>query len=546
MKANLIDLFQSNQKLSNWFLKLLVCLLMACASVSFVQFAQRLTTYNTPNSISNPLNIWYLPILVFAVTIEVFVTREKVESLDIIERTIYHITEWVVIALIVKIVIYLVIGPSQLWTDLSYLARYPASFFIAYDIEGVAIGESEFLPILLLLFLAWIMASDIAKEVDRLQSELTDFKWEMGKLDNDRQDARRRIAEKVFLVGGIMILLSMVTRLNIKGFLGNTLAFQAPLVNVIIFFFLALVLLSQTQFAFLRGRWFWSQTPIAPHVGKNWIRYSLIFFVVIALIALILPTAYTFTLLQLIQAIVNFVAQIGFFIVSLFAYLFGLIASMIGEKGSIVSDNKPIPTPQPPPPPQIVGEPLPWLDLLKSILFWAVFIGIIGFAVVHFIRQNRHLFLGVLKVPGFGWFFKTIKVFWGWLTGASRQISAAIAVGLQRIFQSVPKSITRQMQQFLNFRQLSPRQQVVFYYLKLIERSQKSGVKRMPHQTPNQFAADLDHVIPEVSQEVNELTGSFIEARYSQHPVGAQQTSLVQRLWRKIVKSLRPAKPGNL
>jgi hypothetical protein len=379
--------------------------------------------------------------------------------------------------------------------------------------------------------------------VDKLQSELTDFKWEIGKLDNDRQVARRHIAERLFMVGGVMILISMVTRLDIAGFLPNNPAFQASLVNVVIFFLLALVFLSQTQFAFLRGRWFWSQTPIAPNIGGNWIRYSLIFFIVIAVIALILPTNYTLNLLQVIQVFVNFIIQIGFFIISLFAYLFGLIFSIFNVKQSNDTDTTPVP-PITLTLPQTGGPPLPWLELLKSILFWAIIVGIVGFAIVHFIRQNSSLLSGAIKVPGLRWIIKASKSFWAWLAGTSQQISSSLASGLKRIFQTVPKSISREMQQFFNFRRLSPRQQVVFYYLRLIDRSKKSGVNRKPHQTPNQFASDLEQVVPEVRKEVDELTGSFNEARYSQHPVSDQQTSVAQRLWRKIVKSLKPTKPG--
>jgi len=545
MKGNSLETILSNQKLSNWVLKVLVGLMMACASVSFSQFAQRITTSSNPSILTTPLNLWYLPILVLAISIEVFATRNKLDSLDGVEKWIYHIAEWIVFTIILKMVIYLIIGTDHLGADLQSWEQNPASFFVFYSANGrnQMNDQAAFLPMLALLFIAWLLVSDISKEMDVLQSELTDFKWEIGKLDNDRQAARQRIAERLFMIGGVMIVATMAARINIKGFLPDNPAFQASLINVVVYFFLALVFLSQTQFAFLRGRWFWSQTPVAPHIGRNWIRYSLIFFGIIAIIAVILPTSYTLNLLQLIQVVVNFFIQIGFFIVSLFAYLFGLVASLFGVKRPTDTDNTPLPTPTFVPPPA-AGGPLPWLELLKSILFWAIFIGIVGFAIVHFIRQNSFLLSGALKVPGLGWIIKAIKSFWVWLAGTGKQISTSVSSGLRRIFQTVPKSISREMQQLFNFRQLSPRQQVVFYYLKLVERSKKSGVNRMPHQTPNQFASDLDQVIPEVREEVDQLTGSFIEARYSQHPVGAQQTTLAQRLWRKIVKSLKPTKPG--
>ena len=507
--------------------------MLACATVSIVQFGQRLSSTQ-----GTPINIWYLPLLTFAISIEAFATREKVKSLEFNQKVVYLIAEWVIFSVLLKVISYMLIGPDQFWGDLALWQQNLAYFFIGIK------GEYEYLPVLSILFVAWLLSTDIAHNLEELQSESTDFKWELGKLDNNRQAARQRISEKIFFVGGVMVLLSMATRMDLKQIWGDTPGSQLSLANVLIYFLLVLVFLSQTQFALMRGRWLWNQSPISPHIGKNWIKFSLIFFIIIALIAFILPTRYTFGFLQVIEVVSGFLVQVIFFIVGVLLIPCGWLFSLLGLKKVASTDNTPLQLPQLVIP-QTTGSPLLWWELLKSILFWAVFIGVVGFAFVHFLHENSALLSGLKKVPGLSWIIQAIKSIWSWLKGKSSQITALISGGLKRIFPSVTQSLGHDMGQLFNFRQLSPRQQIIFYYLKLIERSKKSGVNRKPYQTPNQFASDLEQVVPEVQIELDNLTGTFVEARYSLHPVGAEQTIGAQRLWRKIVKSLKRGKPAD-
>ncbi len=92
----------------------------------------------------------------------------------------------------------------------------------------------------------------------------------------------------------------------------------------------------------------------------------------------------------------------------------------------------------------------------------------------------------------------------------------------------------------LNFKQLSPRQQVIFYYLRLLDRSKKSGVERKPYETPGQFASQLEQFIPDVQDDIHNMTDAFVEARYSHHSISSDHTTAVQRMWRKIAQRLKP------
>ena len=492
---------------------------MAVATLSITQFGLRLLP---------KWNGWYyIPLVAWFVSIEAIVTKDLTADFESRARYLYHFAEWIVFAILLKVIIYIVTGIDRIWIDLPRWQQDPIHFF-----------EGPFTPILLILIFCWAMSRSIAENIDLLKFEMTDFKWELGKLENDRQEARKRAAEQIFFIGGLMVFITMLTRIDLYQIWGETPASTASIAFVLVYFLLALVFLSQTQFDLLRGRWFWNQTPFAPDIGKKWIMFSLILFALIAAISFLLPTRYTYGFLEVLGVIIYFVFQLVFSLINLLAIPCGWFFSIFGGSAPPQATN-PLTLPnlndlQTP------STPMPWWELIKSIIFWATFLAIVGFACIYFIRQNSKLIKFIQKIPGLHNLGRFFSIVWDWLKGVERQIASAVTQGLQKVFRPNSSFPGGEIKRFINFRQLSPRQQVIFYYMRLIERSKKSGINRKPYQTPYQYAQDLGKAIPEVKQEVQNLTETFSEARYSLHLIGEFHTSLAQRLWRKIVHSLKP------
>jgi len=93
--------------------------------------------------------------------------------------------------------------------------------------------------------------------------------------------------------------------------------------------------------------------------------------------------------------------------------------------------------------------------------------------------------------------------------------------------------------EFANPRKLPPRQKVIFYYLTLVRRSSQRGLPRKPNQTPLQFEETLRTILPEVENEIEALTGSFVEARYSKHEINGEKVNLLQDFWKRVMTTLR-------
>jgi hypothetical protein len=250
-------------------------------------------------------------------------------------------------------------------------------------------------------------------------------------------------------------------------------------------------------------------------------------------------------LLETLNFLLNWLIAILIFVVQLIFLPILWLLSISGCTRQSVDQAPapaPLPTPLSPPSP---AAPIPWLELLQSVVFWGLFLLIITYSLIQFIRQNPQM-AGIFKnIAILAWISSFWRGLMGWVKGASSQVAEMIAETRQRLFTPRKSSSNQLRQGWLNFGQLTPRQRIVFYYLRLLERSSQHGLARKPSETPHQYAQMLETNLPEVQEDIAGLTDTFLEARYSNHPLGDQQTSLVQRFWRNITRSLNHLhKPG--
>jgi hypothetical protein len=114
-----------------------------------------------------------------------------------------------------------------------------------------------------------------------------------------------------------------------------------------------------------------------------------------------------------------------------------------------------------------------------------------------------------------------------------------VAATFQRGRAALTSSTNPENSEFSNPHNLPPRQKVIFYYLTLIHRSSQRGLPRKLNQTPLQFEQTLRTSLPEVEDEIDALTDSFVEARYSRHEIDGERVNLLQDFWKRVMTTLR-------
>ena len=316
--------------------------------------------------------------------------------------------------------------------------------------------------------------------------------------------------------------------------------------HVVVYFVAGLILLSLSQLANRRLAWAWERIPVKDDIARRWISASVIFLMAVVLVAYVLPTGYTIGFLPTLSYILGVLLTLLYGLVLLILapifYLFGWLMSLF-RIGIARPLSEIIQPPEMLAPELVTPAAAPgWLELLRSILFWIVLLGVVGYSVYIYFSQNKNLVTGFRKVRGLRWLVKA----WEWLLSHFK-IGVATGQGmvkdsLRRLRDSFRQRTRIAPGGYLSLRRLSLRQRVVFYYLALLRRTGEANLPRADWQTPYEYDKYLRRQLPEVEQELTSLTEIFTEVRYSQHSVAESQMENIRSAWEQVRNYLRNRK----
>jgi hypothetical protein len=445
------------------------------------------------------------------------------------EWFLYRGTEFVVMFAGLKAYIYNHRGWDQLWIDLPLWRENFGAFF-----------DGEYFSAYIMVLMTWMIATRFAATLSELEGDEQLLRLERESVaQSDRAGTRRRLITDIFLVGAVMLFFTAIVRSDLA-LLGLAAApLRLGLLNVVLYFVLGLVLLALSQFAVLRARWNLDRIPIAHNIAPRWAIYSAVTLVACALVAVLLPTHYSLGLLDTLAIVIAAIQFVLYLILLLLLLPFQFLLSLLLGGAARLP-----PMPSPPPnfqttPPGDPAAPVPWIEILRSIVFWAVFIGIVGFSLYYYLRQRSDLVAALSRLPGWKW----LKSALWWMRGGVRRVNEGIASAIRRVTGRRGTALAAAWD-YISLRGLSPRDRVRFYYLALVRRAAEAGLPRRPAQTPLDYQNSLAPRLGEAAGELEALTGTYMEARYSEHPVSIQKANLAREWWDRLKRVLRPPRKG--
>jgi hypothetical protein len=315
----------------------------------------------------------------------------------------------------------------------------------------------------------------------------------------------------------------------------------AMLLALLVYFILGLWLTSHARLAVVRARWLVYAVQTHTNVGLMWRRYSLWLLLLVALIAAFLPIGSTIAIARILEALVIAGVLIFQAIVSVLLLLFYLLlARFIGQ-----GEPEEVPSVEAPPPP----APLPLPEggvtgeggaLVIGALFWVVVVVVTAVAILFFLRERGY---PVNLAP--------LTRFWQSLTSWLQQLWVDLGRGLAGIHQAARARLGALRKKggegkapwrFIRPGALPPQEQVRFFYLSAVRRAARQGVKRRKNETPLEYARSLESNWPEAEQDIEELTGAFVKARYSAQEIVPDEATLVKRVWQRVQTVLRRKK----
>jgi hypothetical protein len=312
------------------------------------------------------------------------------------------------------------------------------------------------------------------------------------------------------------------------------------ILNVLVYFTVGLVLLSQVNLTAFTVRWRVQNITVVPGLTKQWAKYGLIFLGLITLIAFLLPTRYSLGFLTTAGIVVLLFIRVLIFIFQVIILLLTLplawLMSFLGLSAPGAGTAS-APT-MPPMPPSSPGTPVPWLEVLRSLVFWLVALAITWYLIKSYLDDQPEL---VKRLKGFtliGFIIRLLTQFWELVRGWTRAGLDMIPTGARGSELEQDNASGTSIWNWLGLRRLSPRQRILYYYLNILKRAERHGPSRQADQTPYEYEPDLQQSVPNVQSEVHVLTDVFVRARYSQQGFTEKHAGLVKQQWQQIRKAL--------
>jgi len=466
-----------------------------------------------------------------------FLVRNRLTSRD---RFRFHFVEWVFILVSLRFGVYFTYGGARLASDMAAWSNNMGSFFTI-----------EFVTTSLLILAFWVLAFILSRTMQDLETSplekmpsVTDPNHYLRSTmphqgRTDRQALLNRIVGVYFWGGAFLLFITALARVEVSQLI--TLAHPRSagiIINVLAYFALGFLLISHAHYTILRANWELQGIPILGRLGRRWMVGVAAFLLLIGAISALLPVSYSVgileTLFTAVRWIVFAVVQTVFFILFIFSYIFGMIMNLLSGKPG--EDSTPTMQRAIPPeaPPAVANEPASWWLVLRSLIFWAVLVAVIGYSVYHFAGDRWGLFRGL-----------TATRLWAWLRRVWQGVRLVTRRAANRLREEIAqRRAARQAKReqdawrYISLRRLAPRDRVRYFYLSTLRRSSQLGFGRPPDLTPLEYEQALARELPDAAQEVHGLTQAFIEARYSEHSIGREEAKVAQTIWQRVKKAL--------
>ncbi len=494
---------------------LLIAIMFACIALSVATFLQ---------TFAPTWSVTYLVMCAFLISLEAFFSARMVKQYHMSgnEWWSFRVAEWVVILFVVKLLSYAAPGWRALVAD---MARWQA--------DPTTIFSLEYIVAVVLVGFTWIGSTDIA-------GWLADLDQEPAGPDFSPMVSLGSLQSLYFTGGVIIVAMAGLTQVSLQAILQlDRPPVGGVIANVLVYFVVGLLLLSQARLELLASRWQASGVDVAPGIKSRWAQLALATLAAIALVALLLPTRYSLGILDIVAVAIaivgNILLIIGYLLNVLLFWLLSLLAALVGLFG-----QTPLPSPAIAPALPVFAPVTPrgptpdWVALVRSILFWLAIYVIIGYAVWQFVRSRRGWWEALARLPVIGWLMASLAALFAGLRAATTQASEAIRHRLTR-----PPAPALPPRRWLRLGGLSPRELLMYFYLSTAQRAGQVGLPRAPSQTAREYAAALREKLPEGGEDVGTLSDAFEVARYSAHPVGKDATTTPRRSWERLKRVLR-------
>ena len=426
----------------------------------------------------------------------------------------YRLAEVCLLGLVLKLVSYYGRPWADIQSDVLAMMWQPSAFF-----------SGDYVILLVTAWIAWMIINRSMGDFEALHDPYLSHA--------EQHDPREKLISRFYWGGGLLVLFVGLRYFAADASLTDQIwpgRVNAPPtggyhLHALLYFLLGTVLLSQIRLTSLMTGWRLQNIAIADGMGKTWLRYGLVFLIVVILLVAILPTHYSMGLfdtallgLKVLIALAGRLMELLILAIILpLSWLLGLFGH--GEGGAL--PLPPLPDTPAPEPGQRSEPLLPW-EVIRSLLFWLTFF-VVAIYLIRSYLEDHPEFIEVLKKLTFARrmvevLAALIALLAAWVEKSRQWRPMLVGRWAAAAETKRPKAKTRRRWHALRAR--SNREQVIYAYLQMLQHAAAAGMHRRQHQTPYEYAPHLHHALPDAESDINALTDMFVRVRYRPEPVG--------------------------
>lgn len=380
----------------------------------------------------------------------------------------------------------------------------------------------------MLVLLAWVAATETADDLARL--------GEPPERDRYYVPPGQLLANRFFLGGAILLVSTGLTRVGLSQALDfSRTAIGGPVLNALIYFLLGMVLLGQARYITLQREWEGQATHVSGELTRRWIRYSVLFILLVACLSFLLPTGYTTGLLDVLAIIGGLLLWAFVLLMNLLLLpLAWLIAFLTGNNFDPALGPR-LPSPPVPPPPPDGSGGVDWLSLLRSFAFWIAVLVVLAYLFRHYLRHHPTARRALAQALT----FYPLRRLWTALWHRIRGYATTVAALPRRVAGRTATDAGLEGEAHRSGGgPHSSRERVREHYLSTLRRADKAGLGRRQTDTPYEYDTTTASHLRGGTEELSALTEAFVEARYSRHDIGPEQADRAQRHSRGVEAAL--------
>lgn len=464
----------------------------------------------------------------------------RVERMWLAERARYLVPEIAVMVALMRVATTLSVGGATLGADLRSWLYDPLSIFdapfLGFIIAGLVTGG--------LMHASMRDLGELAPQpYEGPELHESGSKRHMVVAAQDRAAALQRISGR-FVGGGVLLLCSLgLEAVNIARIAGPSRPISGLSAgSALLYLASGFLLYSQARLALLRARWQLDGAQVAPSVARHWARMSWMLVVGVVGAALLLPRAYGLGLLDTLRGGLGLLGYGIVLLGYLVLWIFSLLALIPAWLISLFTSNERSTTTPPPalppfePPPETIHQP----NLLSGVIFWICMIVLAGYAVLIVAQRHPALLRSLMRRGPLAWLLARV----GWLWRDTRAWVGQASQSVQDLLRR-PVALPRRRVPSLRLSRLAPRDLVRYLYRSTLRRAAAIGMGRRRSQTPYEYRAELAERLPDLQQDLADLTEAFVVAHYSARPVGPDDARRARRPWERVRRRLRAARNQN-